>query len=33
MEPSSGEEIQALHRDLLDQKRDVIERVKKILEN
>jgi tripartite-type tricarboxylate transporter receptor subunit TctC len=33
MEPSSGEEIQALHRDLIDQKRDVIERVKKLLEN
>jgi tripartite-type tricarboxylate transporter receptor subunit TctC len=33
MEPSSGEEIQALHRDLIDQKRDVIERVKTLLEN
>ena len=33
MEPSSGEEIQTLHRDLLDQKREVIERVKKLLEN
>jgi hypothetical protein len=33
MEPSSREEIQALHRDLMDQKRDVIERVKKLLEN
>jgi hypothetical protein len=33
MEPSSGEEIQALHRDLIDQKRDVIERVKKLLDN
>jgi hypothetical protein len=33
MEPSSGEAIQALHRDLIDQKRDVIERVKKLLEN
>jgi hypothetical protein len=33
MEPSTGEEIQALHRDLMDQKRDVIERVKKLLEN
>jgi hypothetical protein len=33
MEPSSGEEIQALHRDLMDQKREVIERVKKLLEN
>lgn len=33
MEPSSGAEIQALHRDLMDQKRDVIERVKKLLEN
>ena len=33
MEPSSGEEIQALHGDLLDQKREVIERVKRLLEN
>jgi len=33
MEPSSGEEIQILQRELVDQKRDVIERVKKLLEN
>jgi len=33
MEPSTGEEIQALIKELMDQKRDVIERVKKLLEN
>lgn len=33
MEPCSGEEIQSLQRELVDQKRDVIERVKKLLEN
>lgn len=33
MEPSSGEEIQALQKELVEQKRDVIERVKKLLEN
>jgi len=33
MEPSSGEEIQALIKELMEQKREVIERVKKLLEN
>ena len=33
MEPSSGEEIQALIKDLMSQKGEVIERVKKIMEN
>ncbi len=33
MEPSSGEEIQALNKELMEQKREVIERVKKLLEN
>lgn len=33
MEPSTGEEIQNLFRELMDQKREVIERVKKLLEN
>jgi len=33
MEPSSGEEIQALITELMEQKREVIERVKKLLEN
>jgi tripartite-type tricarboxylate transporter receptor subunit TctC len=33
MEPSSGEEIQALYRDLMDQPREVIERVKRLDEN
>jgi tripartite-type tricarboxylate transporter receptor subunit TctC len=33
MEPSTGEEIQTLIKDLMDQKREVIERVKKLLEN
>jgi len=32
-EPSSGEEIQALIKELIEQKREVIERVKKLLEN
>ena len=30
MEPSTGEEIQALYKDLMDQPREVIERVKKL---
>jgi len=33
MESSSGEEIQTLQRELVEQKRDVVERVKKLLEN
>jgi len=33
MEPSSGEEIQTLIKELMEQKREVIERVKKLLEN
>lgn len=33
MEPSSGEEIQSLFKDLMDQPREVIERVKKLEEN
>jgi len=33
MEPSSGEEIQNLFKDLMDQPREVIERVKKLEEN
>jgi tripartite-type tricarboxylate transporter receptor subunit TctC len=33
MEPSSGEEIQALIKELMEQKREVVERVKKLLEN
>jgi tripartite-type tricarboxylate transporter receptor subunit TctC len=33
MEPSTGEEIQTLIKELMDQKREVIERVKKLLEN
>jgi len=33
MEPSTGEEIQLLQQDLVNQKRDVIERVKKLLDN
>ncbi len=33
MEPSTGEEIQTLQRELVEQKREVIERVKKLLEN
>jgi tripartite-type tricarboxylate transporter receptor subunit TctC len=33
MEPSSGEEIQALFKELMEQKREVVERVKKLLEN
>jgi tripartite-type tricarboxylate transporter receptor subunit TctC len=33
MEPSSGEEIQALIKELMEQKGEVIERVKKLLEN
>ncbi len=33
MEPSSGEEIQALIKELMEQKREVIERVKVLLEN
>lgn len=33
MEPSNGEEIQALIKELMEQKREVIERVKKHLEN
>lgn len=33
MEPSSGEEIQALIKDMMSQKGEVIERVKKIMEN
>ena len=33
MEPSSGEEIQTLIKELMNQKNEVIERVKKLLEN
>ena len=33
MEPSSGEEIQTLIKELMEQKREVVERVKKLLEN
>jgi len=33
MEPSSGEEIQTLIKELMEQKGEVIERVKKLLEN
>jgi tripartite-type tricarboxylate transporter receptor subunit TctC len=33
MEPSSGEEIQALYKELMDQPREVVERVKKLEEN
>jgi tripartite-type tricarboxylate transporter receptor subunit TctC len=33
MEPSSGEEIQTLYKELMDQPREVIERVKKLEEN
>ena len=33
MDPSTGEEIQALIKDLMSQKGEVIERVKKIMEN
>ena len=33
MEPSSGEEIQALYKELMDQPREVVERVKKLDEN
>ena len=33
MEPSSGEEIQSLFKDLMDQPREVVERVKKLEEN
>lgn len=33
MEPSSGEEIQALIKELMEQKSEVIERVKKLLNN
>jgi tripartite-type tricarboxylate transporter receptor subunit TctC len=33
MEPSSGEEIQTLIKELMEQRREVIERVKKLLEN
>jgi tripartite-type tricarboxylate transporter receptor subunit TctC len=33
MEPSSGEEIQTLIKDMMEQKPEVIERVKKLLEN
>ncbi len=33
MEPSSGEEIQTLIKELMEQKREVIERVKTLLEN
>ena len=33
IEPSSGEEIQTLIQELMDQKREVVERVKKLLEN
>jgi hypothetical protein len=32
MEPSSGEEIQTLIKELMKQNREVIERVKKLLE-
>ena len=33
MEASTGEEIQTVIKELMDQKREVIERVKKLLEN
>ena len=33
MEPSTGEEIQTLIKELMEQKREVVERVKKLLEN
>jgi tripartite-type tricarboxylate transporter receptor subunit TctC len=33
MEPSTGEEIQTLIKELMNQNREVIERVKKLLEN
>jgi hypothetical protein len=33
MEPSSGEEIQTLIKELMEQKGEVIERVKKLMEN
>jgi len=33
MEASSGEEIQALYKELMDQPREVVERVKKLEEN
>ena len=33
MEPSSGEEIQNLYKELMTQPREVIERVKKLEEN
>jgi tripartite-type tricarboxylate transporter receptor subunit TctC len=33
MEPSTGEEIQALYKELMDQPREVVERVKKLDEN
>jgi hypothetical protein len=32
MAPPTGEEIQLLRRNLLDQKRGIVERVKKLLE-
>jgi hypothetical protein len=33
MDPSSGEEIQALIKEMMEQMREVVERVKKLLEN
>jgi hypothetical protein len=33
MEPSTGEEIQALYKELMDQPREVVERVRKLDEN
>jgi hypothetical protein len=33
MEASSGEEIQTLYKELMDQPREVVERVKKLEEN
>jgi hypothetical protein len=33
MEPSTGEAIQTLIKELMEQKREVIERVKVLLEN
>jgi len=33
MDPSSGEAIRALIQDLMDQQREVIERVKTLMEN
>lgn len=33
MEPSTGEEIQALIKELMGQNREVIERVKKLMQN